>query len=155
VARMPSPIQEIVARNLYKLMAYKDEYEVARLLTKSGYEGVTYNLHPPLLREMGLRRKIQLGPWFRPFLKLLASLKPLRGGALDIFGRSSHRREERELVGWYRHLIETNLDHPGIAELAGLPDAIRGYDEIKSRSIAAAKQKARELCELPAHSSVS
>ena len=104
---------------------------------------------------MGLRRKIQLGPWFRPFLKFLAGMKSLRGGAFDIFGRAPHRREERELIGWYRHLIETNLDHPAIAELAGLPDAIRGYDEIKSRSIAAAKQKARQLCELPAHSSVS
>ncbi len=155
VARMPSPIQEIVARNLYKLMAYKDEYEVARLLTKPGYEGVTYNLHPPFLRQMGWRRKIQLGPWFRPSLKLMAGMKSLRGGALDVFGRSPHRREERELIEWYRRLIETNLDHPAIAELAGLPDAIRGYDEIKSRSIAAAKQKARELCELPAHSPVS
>jgi len=104
---------------------------------------------------MGLRRKIRLGPWFRPFLKFMAGMKSLRGGAFDIFGSAPHRREERALIEWYRHLIEANLDRPAIAELAGLPDAIRGYDEIKNRSIAAAKQKARQLCELPAHSSVS
>lgn len=155
VARMPTALRDVVARNLYKLMAYKDEYEVARMLTKPGYEGVTYNLHPPLLRSLGLKRKIQLGPWFRPFLKFLAGMKTLRGGTFDVFGRSRHRREERELIGWYRSLMESNLNHPAIAELANLPDAIRGYDEIKSRSIAVARERAQQLCELPVHSSVS
>lgn len=146
VARMPEAIRDLVARNLYKLMAYKDEYEVARLLTKPGYEGVTYNLHPPMFRAYGLKRKIQLGPWFRPVLQGLASLKFLRGGALDPFGWMRHRREERELIDWYKNLIAANLDHPAIAELAALPDSIRGYDEVKSRSIVAAKRKAEQLC---------
>ncbi len=146
VDSMPVEIRDSVARGLYKLMAYKDEYEVARLLTKPGWEGVTYHLHPPLLRALGMRRKLKLGPWFRPALCLLAAMKVLRGTAADPFGYTRHRREERQLIAWYRDLLSRNVTHPQVAELAALPDLIRGYDEIKSASILEARRKAEELC---------
>ncbi len=148
VALVPQSVRAVVAQNLYKLMAYKDEYEVARLLSR--VEGrVTYNLHPPLLRAWGLKQKLELGPWFRPALQVLASLKGLRGTPFDVFGYAQHRREERATIDWYRQLILVNFSHPRLAELAALPDAIRGYDEIKSRSIAAAKQRALQICASP------
>lgn len=159
----PFELGEVVAKNLYKLMAYKDEYEVARLLTKPDIErqvremweapeSVSYNLHPPLLRRFGLKKKIRLGPWFRGPLLVLKSLRRLRGGALDIFGYAGHRREERALIAWYRGLIEEVMelgeDKLALAlEIAALPDQIRGYEEIKTRNIARVKQLAAEKLE--------
>jgi indolepyruvate ferredoxin oxidoreductase len=142
-----------VAANLLKLMAYKDEYEVARLLTDpeferrtramwDGVESIGYNLHPPLLRAMGLKRKIRLGPWFRTPLKLLATLKVLRGGPFDVFGYSRHRREERALIGWYRELVDRVLNDDAPPELLALPETIRGYESIKETSIRAARDEA-------------
>jgi indolepyruvate ferredoxin oxidoreductase len=149
VARMPAEIRETVAMQLYRLMAYKDEYEVARLLS-SVEQRVSYNLHPPFLRALGRKRKIELGPWFRPALKLLASLKFLRGTPFDLFGYARHRREERAAVEWYRSLLLAHSRHPAARELAKLPESIRGYDEIKSRSIAQARKRAEELLAAPA-----
>ena len=145
-------LTEAVARYLYKLMAYKDEYEVARLLTDPEFDRrtrdrfeaprkVVYHLHPPLLRALGLKRKLALGPWFRPALRLLANLKGLRGGPFDLFGRAATRQQERELIDWYRDTVETLLaglredNFEPAVELAGLPDQIRGYEEIKAASI--------------------
>jgi indolepyruvate ferredoxin oxidoreductase len=139
-------LAETVAANLFKLMAYKDEYEVARLLTDvefeqrtrrmwDGVESIGYNLHPPLLRAMGLKRKIQLGPWFRGPLRLLAKGKVLRGTPFDVFGYSRHRREERLLIAWYRELVEDVLGGRRPAEVLSLPDKIRGYEGIKDLSI--------------------
>ncbi len=159
-AREPA-LEEVVARSLYKLMAYKDEYEVARLLTKPGFESeltrmwesvesVSYNLHPPLLRRLGLKRKLQLGPWFRVPLRALASLRFLRGTPLDPFGWSGHRRGERALAGWYRGLIErllgevTHENLPLALEIAALADQIRGYEAIKEASIARVRKLAQE-----------
>src|SRR5205814_5242836 len=113
-------LKAVVGRYLYKLMAYKDEYEVARLLTKPAFEkrvrdmweapeSVSYNLHPPLLRRFGLKKKVRLGPWFRVPLLALKNLKGLRGTAFDVFGYAAHRREERALIAWYRGLIEEVL----------------------------------------------
>ncbi len=104
-------------------MAYKDEYEVARLLTKPEFESkvtdtceqvesISYNLHPPMLRRFGFKKKLKLGAWFRTPLKMLASMKGLRGGALDIFDYSKHRRMERALIDWYR-----GSDHAGDGSL--------------------------------------
>jgi indolepyruvate ferredoxin oxidoreductase len=151
-------LADTVARNLYKLMAYKDEYEVARLLTKPSFESqikdtwtevesISYNLHPPLLRKFGFHKKLAIGAWFRKPLKILASMKGLRGGPLDIFGRSKHRRMERELIGWYRELITQAIErnHPQALEIAALPDQIRGYEQIKEASIAKVKQRAHEM----------
>jgi indolepyruvate ferredoxin oxidoreductase len=150
-----------VARNLYKLMAYKDEYEVARLLIDPEFEKqvqatfetprkLVYHLHPPLLRALGLKRKLSLGPWFRPILKVLAAGKRLRGTAFDPFGRAAVRQEERRLIEWYRDTMRSQL--PGLArrlplavEIAGLPDQIRGYEHIKLDSARRVRQAAADL----------
>ncbi|HTS46546.1 MAG TPA: indolepyruvate ferredoxin oxidoreductase family protein [Bryobacteraceae bacterium] len=154
-------LREVVAKYLYKLMAYKDEYEVARLLTKPEFdqrvrqmweapEAISYNLHPPLLRSFGVHQKLKLGPWFRTPLNILKRFKWLRGTPLDIFGLSSHRRLERSLIDWYRQLIEEVLANltpdnlPLALEIAALPDQIRGYEKIKEQNIAAVKQAATE-----------
>ena len=150
-ARQPA-LADAVARNLYKLMAYKDEYEVARLLTNpqreaqirgmwEQVESIGYNLHPPLLRALGMKKKLKLGGWFRGPLRVLASLKGLRGTPLDLFGYAAVRREERGLVGWYEQLIREclnrataeNLDRA--REILELPGEIRGYEEIKLASV--------------------
>jgi indolepyruvate ferredoxin oxidoreductase len=161
IAKREPALAEPVARYLFKLMAYKDEYEVARLLTRDDFEGqvremweevetVAYNLHPPLLRALGWKKKISLGPWFRMPLRVLARMKRLRGTPFDIFGYASIRREERALILWYRHLIRRVLEHvteenlPMALEIASLPDQIRGYESIKMSSVRAVKKLAEE-----------
>jgi indolepyruvate ferredoxin oxidoreductase len=161
VAAKAPELEEPVARNLYKLMAYKDEYEVARLLTRRSFEqqvdemweqveSIGYNLHPPILRALGWKKKLKLGQWFGGPLRMLAKLKGLRGTALDPFGYAGVRREERALIEWYRGLIEeclAKLTPANLAiaiEIASLPDQIRGYEKIKSDSIALVKAQAAE-----------
>jgi indolepyruvate ferredoxin oxidoreductase len=167
IQKIPDPVlRETVARYLYKLMAYKDEYEVARLLTKPQFESsargmwqapqsITYNLHPPLLRSFGVKRKLQLGPWFRTPLRILAAAKFLRGTPFDIFGMSRHRREERALIQWYRDLVGQVIENAvpenqALAlEIVALPDQIRGYERIKDESIQRTKELAKvKLVEL-------
>jgi indolepyruvate ferredoxin oxidoreductase len=143
---------EAVARYMYKLMAYKDEYEVARLhleeaarLQVSNAVGdnvvVSYNLHPPILRAMGLKHKLRLGPWFTPALKVLQKGKRLRGTPLDIFGYAKVRRVERDLLREYRRVVEKLSDKvtadnvEAAVELATLPDVVRGYEEIKLHNV--------------------
>ena len=162
VAGKSPALAEVVARNLYKLMAYKDEYEVARLLTKPSFENqvketwsqvesISYNLHPPLLRNFGFHKKIAFGAWFRTPLQMLAAMKSLRGGPLDIFGRSKHRKLEHSLIAWYRRLILQTLERlseetlPDALEIAALPDQIRGYERIKEATVAQTKKRATEL----------
>lgn len=148
---------------LHKLMAYKDEYEVARLLTDPSEPGVaerfdgpvrvSYHLHPPLLRAWGLDRKIRLGPWFRPFLRIMARCRFLRGTPFDPFGYTAARREEREIVTWYESLLDQALavltpeNYPEVSELLQLPDEIRGYEQVKRRSVLRVKKKAAEMLE--------
>jgi indolepyruvate ferredoxin oxidoreductase len=151
-----------VAGHLYKLMAYKDEYEVARLsldpqltatITAQFGEGARYRyqLHPPVLRALGMTRKIGLGPWFRPGFRLLAAGRRLRGTPFDPFGRTQVRRTERTLVGEYRALVGqllrglTTANHALAVEIAGLPDLVRGYEEIKLRNVTAYRDRAAEL----------
>jgi indolepyruvate ferredoxin oxidoreductase len=141
-------VTEAVARELFKLMAYKDEYEVARLHLDAAErakvraefgEGakVRFYLHPPLLRAMGLKRKLKLGRWFIPVFKLLRGAKRLRGTPLDVFGYARVRRVERRLVDEYQGLVRealsllTPANHATAVELCELPDVIRGYEEIK------------------------
>ncbi len=137
-----------VARYAHKLMAYKDEYEVARLhvdqaakLTVANAVGegakIRYNLHPPTLRSLGFDRKIQFGSWLTPVLKGLAKAKRLRGTALDPFGRDKVRRTERALISEYETMVEELVDRVDgdnlelVVELASLPDLVRGYEQIK------------------------
>jgi indolepyruvate ferredoxin oxidoreductase len=151
-----------VARNLYKLMAYKDEYEVARLLLLdrpraqaqhlAGAKGKIYwHLHPSFLRSMGINRKVKLGPAFTPALKLLRAMKPLRGTWLDFFGRGKVRVVERALIGHYRRTIESAManltpeTYARVGELANLPDIVRGYEDVKLGTVKDYLAKVRTL----------
>ncbi|MDE0135802.1 MAG: indolepyruvate ferredoxin oxidoreductase family protein [Acidimicrobiaceae bacterium] len=158
-------LSEAVATYLYKLMAYKDEYEVARLHRSKAFQqavrdqfgdktDVTYKLHPPIMRRMGVERKIGLGRSGDMAFALLARMKGLRGGALDVFGRTAHRKMERELIDEYRGMIERALDTLGAGdeaayaravEIARLPDMIRGYEEIKENNVERFRARATEL----------
>jgi indolepyruvate ferredoxin oxidoreductase len=145
-----------VATYLYKLMAYKDEYEVARLYaspvfteklasTFSGNYSVSFHLAPPIfnrgLDEQGRPRKTRFGAWMLPLFKLLARGKVLRGSRLDLFGWLPERREERALLDEYRELVEELLvdlrpaNLTAAVELASLPDQVRGYGPVKTASI--------------------
>ncbi len=138
-------LTEAVARFLFQLTAYKDEYEVARLLLAPevttaaeavGGKGakVTWKLHPPMLRALGMDRKIALGPWTRPAIMALAKGKRLRGTAFDPFGRAHVRRLERDLLAEYRLVVErlrsglTAANHAEAVRIASLPDIVRGYE---------------------------
>ena len=155
-------LTEAVARHLYKLMAYKDEYEVARLHLDAALEAelaarfgpairYAWHLHPPVLRALGWKKKIRFGAWFTPVLRALAALKGLRGTALDVFGYAEVRRVERQLIGEYRRMIETALGalgpqtHDTAVALAELPDEIRGYEAIKLDTVRRVRDKAAQL----------
>ena len=159
-----TPLTEAVARNFHTLMAYKDEYEVARLLTDPVFaaridamvEGpyrLVHHLAPPLWpgRDAeGRPRKRAWGPWIRPVLKGLARLRALRGTPFDPFGWTAERRMERELINEYRdallHLLPT-LDAttlPQALEIARLPEQIRGYGPIKTRAAETARARWRQ-----------
>jgi indolepyruvate ferredoxin oxidoreductase len=155
-------LAEAVARHLFKLMAYKDEYEVARLHLAAAVEaelharfgqGMRYywHLHPPLLRALGLKQKIRLGSWFRPAFQALRAMKGLRGTALDLFGYARVRREERSLIAEYRALIERALGslspatHDTAVAIGDLPDVIRGYEDIKLDNVRQFRARAAEL----------
>ena len=157
-------ITAAVVRNLHKLMAYKDEYEVARLLTQRTFTDrvremftdpvrLRFQLQPPVMRRFGLKRKVGFGPWIVPVLKGLAHLKFLRGTILDPFGGMALRRQERQLVGWYLDLIDDGIRHLTAAkremvlELLSVPDRIRGYDDIKIEAVREAKNRAALLRE--------
>jgi indolepyruvate ferredoxin oxidoreductase len=151
-------LTQTVAEYLYKLTAYKDEYEVARLSLDPALdeavraqfgEGARYHyrLHPPVLRALGLKHKVSLGPWFRPAFGTLVAMRRLRGTALDPFGYTAVRRTERALITEYREVIETLLagltdgNHDLALEIAALPDLIRGYEEIKLANVRAYHEK--------------
>lgn len=149
------------ARGLHKLMAYKDEYEVARLhldpAEKERRERefgadavVSVLLHPPVLRAMGMKRKIKLRRSAGTLFRGLRAARVLRGTAFDLFGRAGVRRVERELVPEYRDLVRTALARltpetaAVVEELAGLPDLIRGYEDIKLARVAEFRERARK-----------
>jgi indolepyruvate ferredoxin oxidoreductase len=147
-----------VARSLFKLMAYKDEYEVARLysdgafraMVQDQFEGevrLRFHMAPPLLARKdprtGVPRKIALGAWAEPGMRALRHFKGLRGTWLDPFGHTAERRMERALIGEYRGLVDTLLDRLSPAKLdqavriAALAETIRGYGHVKTASVAA------------------
>jgi len=140
------------ARSLYKLMAYKDEYEVARLALdprfraslKTGFGDdarVAWQLHPPILGSLGLKRKVTLGGWFGPMFRLLRVSRRLRGTPFDPFGRTRVRRVERSLRDEFESIAlgavrEHLVDHyEDVLCLVGLPDIVRGYEEVKLASV--------------------
>ena len=138
----------VAARELYRVLAYKDEYEVARLLLRGPHRRwlrrhsraeprLRYHLHPPLLRALGLRRKLALGADFEPGLHALVSLRRLRGTPFDPFGYTRARRLERELARWYENLLDELCaalsadNRRDVLEIAGLAQEIRGFESIK------------------------
>jgi len=152
-----------VARQLHHLMAYKDEYEVARLLlagrgrvaAQFGDDAtVTWNLHPPMLRSMGLGHKLRFGSWSTPMLGMLRRMKGLRGTPFDPFGRAKVRRTERALVTEYVALVDEasamlTTDWRKALELVGLVDQVRGYEGVKLANVEryrTALAEARERC---------
>ncbi len=155
-------LTEAVARHLHKLMAYKDEYEVARLHLDAAVQAelearfgpairVSWHLHPPILRALGWKRKIRFGAWFKPVLGALSALKGLRGTPFDLFGYAEVRRVERELIGEYRRMVEAALgrlgpqNHDTAVAIAELPDGIRGYERIKLDNVRRVREKAAQL----------
>jgi indolepyruvate ferredoxin oxidoreductase len=155
-------LREAVARYLYKLMAYKDEYEVARLHLQGpvlradapqvfGAMRFRYLISPPVLRVLGVNKKISVGDWFKWVFWILTRLKRLRGTWLDPFGYTEIRRLERSLVGEYRSLVEKQLaslspiTHSRSVKAASLPELIRGYEEIKLASVQRFRREAEVL----------
>jgi indolepyruvate ferredoxin oxidoreductase len=160
-------LTEAVARNLFKLMAYKDEYEVARLHTDTAFlqrisgmfEGdytVNYHLAPPLIAKTNAKGELQkqkFGPLMLTGFKLLKHLKVLRGTAFDVFGHTEERRTERALIGEYQASIDQvlaklNADNHALAlDIARLPEQIKGFGHVKARHLAAVRGKWASLLE--------
>jgi indolepyruvate ferredoxin oxidoreductase len=158
-------LSKAVAKNLFKLMAYKDEYEVARLFTDGSFEKrlneafegdftVSYNLAPPLFTKrdaQGHLIKKKYGRWMKSAFGLLARLKGLRGTALDVFGYTAERRMERELVRDYEALVSemvtslSSKNHRTAVELASLPERIRGFGHVKDANVAAVATEREKL----------
>ena len=170
-ARTPGKtgLAEAVARYLFKLMAYKDEYEVARLYADPAFirqvrnevDGdnlrLTFHLAPPLLarrdKVTGEPRKMSFGPWMLTLFGLLAKFKFLRGTALDVFGYTIERKTERQLVRDYETLLDELIarlapdNHHLAVGLAAIPEKIRGFGHVKLRHLAAAKADEAALLE--------
>jgi len=159
-------LTEAVAHNLFKLMAYKDEYEVARLFTdgkfldrlKKQFDGAVrleFHFAPPLIagrdEVTGHLKKQSYGNWIFYVLKILARLRRLRGTQFDVFGFTSERRMERRLIAEYESVVAEIVDelspknHAIAVEIASLPQQIRGFGHIKARSVEKAKACEAEL----------
>ena len=159
-------LSEAVARYGFKLMAYKDEYEIARLYADrrfaeriaSMFEGsytLKFHLAPPLLNRpdpvTGIARKSDFGPWMMTGFRVLAKLKGLRGTAFDIFGRTEERRTERRLITEYETTVdellrELSADNLKLAvQIASMPEDIRGFGHVKMRHLKEAKARETEL----------
>jgi indolepyruvate ferredoxin oxidoreductase len=160
-------VTEAVARNLFKLMAVKDEYEVARLYTDGSfarelarqfgsYDRLEFHLAPPILGRRdadGRPRKSSFGPWMMTGFQLLARLKGLRGTAFDLFGHTAERRLERQLLADYERDIDLIAGRlapdrlEAAAALASVPVLIRGYGHVKHASIKRAEGERSRLLE--------
>jgi indolepyruvate ferredoxin oxidoreductase len=159
------PLTEAVTKYLFKLMAYKDEYEVARLHTdtafhdkvKNMFEGevkLSYHLAPPLISKKNSKGELQkqpYGAWMLTAFKLLAKLKGLRGTAFDVFGKTEERKMERALITQYQASIEKLLPALNAAntatalEIARIPEQIKGYGHVKERNVVAAQKRWSQL----------
>jgi indolepyruvate ferredoxin oxidoreductase len=163
-------LAEAVARSYFKLLAYKDEYEVARLHADPAFrakiaaqfEGVdgkpyklNFHLAPPLLARVdpatGKPRKLRFGPWMLGVFTVLAKLRFLRGTAFDVFGATAARRTERALIGEYEALVDELLgklaadNHAVAVQLASLPEEIRGFGHVKARNLERVRGEWTEL----------
>jgi indolepyruvate ferredoxin oxidoreductase len=166
VAASSLELASVAARELYRMLAYKDEYEVARLMLRGPYRrwleqrhgsavALRYHLQPPLLTSLGLRRKLALGRGIEPLLRLLVQLRPLRGTRLDPFGWLPARRSERALASWYAQLLErvcaalTPANLARAVAIAGASAEIRGFETLKlERAQSVRARVERQLSEL-------
>jgi len=164
-----SGFADAIARYLFKLMAYKDEYEVARLYTDGAFlkqvetefdgDNLRFEFHlaPPILAKVdkatGVPRKMSFGPWILPAFRLLAKFKFLRGTAFDPFGRTLERRTERKLIADYETMLSevvaklTPENHHLAVGLAVIPEKIRGFGHVKQRHLTAAEADEAALLE--------
>jgi indolepyruvate ferredoxin oxidoreductase len=161
-----SKLAEAVAQSYHRLLAYKDEYEVARLHADGGlekkiagmFEGgyqVAFHLAPPLFARAdpltGEPRKMRFGPWVLPLFRVLQRLKGLRGTRFDPFGYTEERRMERALIADYERTVEELLarlspqNHALAMQIASLPEEMRGFGYIKRRNVSAARDKQQQL----------
>jgi indolepyruvate ferredoxin oxidoreductase len=160
-------LTDAVARSLFKLMAYKDEYEVARLYTDGHFErqvastfegeNLRYEFHlaPPLMARKdpttGVPRKMSFGPWMMKAFRVLAPLRVLRGTPLDVFGYTHERKTERQLIRDFEALVGeileklTPANHATAVGLANIPQKIRGFGHIKERNLTTAKAEEAQL----------
>lgn len=158
-------LTELVMTNLYKVLAYKDEYEVARLIVQhydqarlSGEIGagqkVKWLLHPTFVRSIGFKRKVHLGAWFLPVARVLARLKSVRGKPYDLLGMTQVRRVERQLIREYEELLDLIVPKIGhwdpdfLLKLANLPDAVRGYEGVKLRNIQVFRDERAQILDI-------
>jgi indolepyruvate ferredoxin oxidoreductase len=159
-------LTEAIARYYFKLLAIKDEYEVARLYAetdfvervKAQFEGdykLEFHLAPPTMNKpdatTGVAKKSTYGPWMLPAFRVLAKMRRLRGGAFDVFGKTEERKRERALIGDYEKLVDELLasltphNYEDAVALASIPEHIRGYGHVKERHLADAKKREAEL----------
>ena len=158
-------LTEAVAQSFFKLMSYKDEYEVARLFANGVFEqklaqrfdgdfSLTFHMAPPLLGRRdaaGHPQKMTFGPWMMTAMRILARFKRLRGGKFDMFGRTAERRMERRLIEDYDETISgllgdlTPENHATAVAIAMLPQTIRGFGHVKAASVAMTETERRRL----------
>ena len=150
------------ARGYFKLLTYKDEYEVARLmldaeatrearqLAETTGGRLAWKLHPPILRALGMRSKIAVPVSWAPAIRLLASLRRLRGTAFDVFAYTSVRRAERSLPQEYRAAVASDLQrldagtYDAALARAELPEVVRGYENIKMAGISKMREQLKQ-----------
>ena len=149
-------VSEAFAAGYHKLLAYKDEYEVARLHLEA-LDGLAagsqlkFHLHPPMLRALGMKRKLELGRWFVPCFRLLRRCRRLRGTPFDPFGHAEVRRVERALPGEYLALVDAALAQLSpqtletVVEVARLPELVRGYEDLKLANVERFRARGAEL----------
>jgi indolepyruvate ferredoxin oxidoreductase len=161
-----SGLAEAVAQYYFKVLAYKDEYEVARLHATPAFRNeiertfqgdfrLRFHLAPPLLTrpdpKTGRTAKREFGQWMLPVFGVLARLKGLRGTALDVFGYTEERKLDRRLVAEYEALVEELLQglnassHATCVELASLPEHVRGFGPVKQRHLETVRKRQGEL----------
>jgi indolepyruvate ferredoxin oxidoreductase len=159
-------LTQAVAESWFKLLTYKDEYEVARLhlaadygevardLGIAGRYAVTYHLHPPILRRLGMKKKLPLGAPYALAFRVLRPMKRLRGTPLDVFGWDRDRRTERAVIAEYERMadgaIAAGMPYETLLQLAASAQSIKGYGPVKEAAVDAWRARISELRTPPA-----
>ncbi|MGH3247694.1 MAG: DUF6537 domain-containing protein, partial [Trebonia sp.] len=159
-------LSRAVAESWFKLLTYKDEYEVARLhlaadygevardLGITGGYSVTYHLHPPILRRLGMKKKLPLGPSYALAFRVLRPMKRLRGTPFDVFGWAHDRRTERAVIAEYEQLMDEaiagTLPYETLVPLAESAQSVKGYGPIKEAAVDTWRARVAELRAHPA-----